>query len=52
MVIRDVFAVAGVLSVSAGAGLAYVPAGLIVFGVFLLLGGLVGHFRGGSIGPT
>jgi hypothetical protein len=49
---RDVFAIAGVLSVSTGAGLAYVPAGLIVFGAFLLLGGLVGHFRGVVNGPT
>lgn len=52
MVIHDLFAVAGVILVSIGAGLVCLPAGLIVFGVFLLLGGVVGHFRGGASGTT
>jgi hypothetical protein len=49
---RDAAAIIGVLSVSTGAAIAYVPAGLIVFGLFLLSGGLVGHFRGGPHGTT
>lgn len=49
---RDACAIVGALSVSTGAGLIALPAGLIVFGSLLLVAGLYGHFRGTPHGPA
>lgn len=38
----------GVMLVSIGAGMMYLPAGLIVVGLLLLTAGIIGHMRGGA----
>ncbi len=47
-IIRTVAVLSGGVLVSAGTGMVYTPAGLIVAGVLLLAMGLVGHMRGNA----
>ncbi len=46
---RDVFAISGTCLLSVGAGIAWLPLGLIVPGALLLAAGLYAHFRGGPV---
>jgi hypothetical protein len=45
---RDVCAVGGAVLLSVGAGLAWLPAGLMVGGGLLLAAALMGHYRGST----
>lgn len=45
-ILRDAAGLLGCASISAGAGMIYVPAGLIVAGGFLLAGALLAGKRG------
>jgi len=42
---RDVVVIVGFVTLSVGAGLAWMPAGLMTAGSLLLLAGIAGHLR-------
>jgi hypothetical protein len=46
---RDLSAVIGAVLVSVGAGVAWLPAGLIVGGALLLIAAVWGHVRGAAL---